>query len=452
MTNEYFIKRAKEIHGNKYDYSKVIGDFKNNKEKIIIICPIHGEFLISINNFLNGRGCKYCSKEEKINKKRLTTEEFIKRAKEVHGDKYDYSKVEYIKANIKVCIICPIHGEFWQSPYSHTKQKEGCPLCANINRNKKRKLTTEEFIKRAKEVHGDKYDYSKVEYIDNHTKVCIIHKDSGVEFWQIPYSHIKYNGFDIKNNAETFKKRMIEKFGNIYDFSKMNFIDMKTKVTLVYNNHDVISTPTKFICANKPIFQEKMTDLYSFIRKAKEIHGERYDYSKVNYIDSNTKVCIICKEHGEFWQKPKIHLSGSGCNNCKITKLEMEIKKMLDDNNMKYIYQYYPKFLSDGLSHQSLDFYLPEYNIAIECQGLQHFNYVKYFKTNIEDNIKRDTIKYNKCINENINIIYYVDYHISLKNIISDKYNNIYKINNSFKNKDKLLEKLCGITEKNIIM
>ena len=113
---------------------------------------------------------------------RKTTEEFIKEAREIHGDKYDYSKVEYKGYSVKVCIICPEHGEFWQVPNSHLKGC-GCPSCSKVKR-----LTTEEFIKRSKEIHGNRYDYSKTRYINKRTKVtitCPIHGD----FEQNPKKH-----------------------------------------------------------------------------------------------------------------------------------------------------------------------------------------------------------------------------------------------------------------------
>ncbi len=118
---------------------------------------------------------------------KLTTKEFIKKAREVHGDKYDYSKVEYVKSKEKVNIICPEHGEFSQTPQKHL-YGQGCPQCGN-----KPKITTEEFIKKAREVHGDRYDYSKVVYVDAQTDVCIICRQHG-EFWQRPSHHTDGRG------------------------------------------------------------------------------------------------------------------------------------------------------------------------------------------------------------------------------------------------------------------
>ena len=98
---------------------------------------------------------------------------FIEKAKNIHKDKYDYSKVEYIDSKTKICIICPKHGEFWQTPANHLKGR-GCPKCSFKKMSDLKLKTTNKFIEDAKNIHGDKYDYSKVEYKDNKTKVCII--------------------------------------------------------------------------------------------------------------------------------------------------------------------------------------------------------------------------------------------------------------------------------------
>lgn len=108
--------------------------------------------------------------------KKLSQEEVVRRFREVHGDFYDYSKVVYINDRTKVCIICPIHGEFWQEPQSHYGQRCGCPLCGVKATASKRNIGTEKFIEKAKQIHGDKYDYSKVKYVKSKDKVCIICK------------------------------------------------------------------------------------------------------------------------------------------------------------------------------------------------------------------------------------------------------------------------------------
>lgn len=127
--------------------------------------------------------------------KRKSNDEFIREAQSIHHNKYDYSKVEYVNNKTKVCIICPKHGEFWQTPSDHLNGK-GCPQCAgNIRCDK------DTFIEKAKHMHNDRYDYSKVEYVNAHTKVCIICPEHG-EFWQIPNNHLNGNGCPLCKNRK----------------------------------------------------------------------------------------------------------------------------------------------------------------------------------------------------------------------------------------------------------
>jgi uncharacterized protein YbbK (DUF523 family) len=267
-----FIESAQAVHGDKYDYSKV--NFVNTKTKVCIICPEHGEFWMTPQNHLEGLGCPAC-RENQINldnqkehtefirktelemdksqprfADKMTTTKFINQARQVHGDKYDYSLVEYVNSKTKVCIICPEHGEFWMSPINHLKGL-GCPDCWH----NKHQMTTDEFIEEARRLHGKKYDYSKTKYVNARTKVCIICPKHG-EFWMTPKDHLTGKGCAVCRNE-------------------------KHKLT-----------------------QDE------FIRRAKEIHGDKFDYSKVKYVNSNTKVCIICPENGAFWSTPRHHLNG----------------------------------------------------------------------------------------------------------------------------------------------
>lgn len=193
-----------------------------------------------------------------------TGSNFIQKAQAVHGNKYNYSMVEYTTNKNKVHIICPEHGGFWQRPYSHLRGV-GCPICGRLKANKAETDTRDIFIQKAKLVHGDKYDYGKVEYINSQTKVTIICPEHG-EFIQAPAMHLSGNG--------------CPKCGRIYA-RKANTFSADT-----------------------------------FIAKAKKVHGTTYDYSKVQYVNSRTKVILVCPEHGEFLQAPHKHLLGQGCPKC----------------------------------------------------------------------------------------------------------------------------------------
>jgi tRNA splicing endonuclease len=349
LTQEEFLMRAKEVHGDKYDYSKAI--YKNMQTKVCVVCPKHGEFWVRPDyHLIKGGGCPKCRRGKTSP---YSQEDFISMAREKYGNKYDYSKVVYKNMNTPVCIVCPEHGEFWQKPWIHLNKK-ACPECTRVFK-KGIKFTKEEFVRRAREVHGDKYDYSKVVYKNNRTKVCIVNPD-GTEFWQRPDCHL----YKTKN-SENIGRR------------------------------------------TKKLSQEE------FITRAREIHGSKYDYSKAVYKNMETKVCIICPEHGEFWQSPLGHIFlQQGCPKCKRSVLEEEIQALLESNCIEYEYQK----TFDWLKYESnmfLDFFIPEKKLAIECQGLQHFEPVDVFggEEAFDTIIKRDLQKKYLCEKHGIKIIYY---------------------------------------------
>lgn len=183
---QHFIQKAREVHSNKYDYSEI--EYVSTKRPVKIICPIHGPFTQCPGDHLKGWGCSKCSGKHKP-----TREEWIERANKKHNFKYDYSKVEYRDNKTPVCIICPEHGEFWQTPSSHLRGDGGCKSCLSVNKWKRQHKSTEQFIVDANKIHHYIYDYSKVEYYNKITKICIICSKHG-EFWQTPSSHLLGNG------------------------------------------------------------------------------------------------------------------------------------------------------------------------------------------------------------------------------------------------------------------
>ena len=248
----------------------------------------------------------------------MTREDFIKKARKVHCDKYDYSKIpRTLKYQDVVVIICPLHGEFKQIVGNHLCG-ESCPVCGKIKRNKI--YGKDEFIEKARKVHGDKYDYSMVNYVDTKTKVYIIDKENG-GFWQTPNSHLAGHG--CKKSIENKEKEFIEQakriHDNKYDYSKVKFKNMDTPVTIICPIHgEFQQSPYNHLlghgCRKCCGTAKKTTE--EFIEEAKKAHDNKYDYSKTVYVNNKTKVCIICSEHGEFWQTPGHHLRGEGCYKC----------------------------------------------------------------------------------------------------------------------------------------
>lgn len=355
LTTEEFIERSRTIHGKKYDYSKVI--YKNNCTKVIINCPTHGDFSMRPADHLNGQGCPKCKGEVLSEKFSMGLKKFLEKANSVHHGKYDYGKTEYVNNRTKVCIICPEHGEFWQTPDKHLFG-QGCPKCCKKNR----KYSTEEFVEKSRSVHGTKYDYSKTVYgANDKEKVCIICPEHG-EFWQTPLEHL--NGCGCK------------------------------------------------YCRKGKVFN---TD--DFISESNKVHNSKYNYSKTIYKKSLDKVCIICPEHGEFWQAPSKHLGGCGCPICskKYRKGELFLFEYLKEHieTVNFIHSYRNKQI---FGKQEIDIYIPEYKIGIEFQGKQHFNPVDfggYGKNKSEEifseNRKRDLKKNKLCRENGIDLLYFSD-------------------------------------------
>ena len=443
MEYNKFIEKAKAKHGDKYEYPI----FENHKsiDKIKIICPEHGEFEQNLYAHLKGRGCPHCAKNQNLN-----TEEFIRHAKEVHGDKYDYSKTVYVNKRTKVIITCPKHGDFETTPLTHLKGSN-CKKCVNENRKPREKFIPHKiddlikFIKRAREVHGDKYDYSKFEYTGSYNKSIIICPEHG-EFEQTPSNHLQKHGCPMcaknkKLTVEDFIKKANKVHNNKYDYSLVkNFNSSYDNVTIICPEHDEFEQNITHhlmghgcgLCAkNKNYTTEE------FIERAREVHGDKYDYSKSVYVNYITKVEIICPKHGSFWQQPSCHINGYNCPHCQQSKMELEMEKILIDNNINFIIQ--KRFT--WLNRLSLDFYLPEHNIAIECQGEQHFTSIEFFDTQHDDldkRINRDIDKFNKLKENNIKILYLLP-NDKIDYTIINQIQEIYTKDNTFINGDDII-------------
>ena len=342
---------ARDVHGNIYNYSKV--NYVNSHTPICVICPIHGEFWVLPYGHLDGRGCPTCGRQRSSSSRRMKKDEFIRRAKEVHADKYDYSKVEYVNNTTKVRIICPIHGEFIQTPKNHLRGC-GCHKCGKCEKD-----TLETFVEKARKVHGNKYDYTDVLYRNSQKKVSIRCRKCGRTFLQVPASHIGGHGCPH--------------------------------------------------CAAGKINIKRRSTRESFIRNSILVHGGKYNYSKVLYVNRRTSVCIICPTHGIFYQTPASHLSGHGCPHCYKSRGEIEVANTLDEYGIDYVCQH--TIGNESIFCQNkvikVDFYLPTHNTIIEYQGVQHYRPIKRFggKEKYEKQKERDFSVRTYCHNHKIKLI-----------------------------------------------
>lgn len=336
--------------------------------------------------------------------RKLNREDFIERAKTIHRDKFKYDKVMYFGEKIKVTIICLKHGDFKQSPSNHIRLKQGCPMCYG-----NKKLTTKEFIKKSKLIHGEKYSYDDTIYDGNKIKVSIICKKHGV-FNQAATRHLcgdgcaKCNG-GVSITQEEFIKKAKLLHGKKYDYELVEYKNSSTNIKLLCEKHGLFEIkPRNHIskngqgckkCANKNSF----LSTEEFIDRANKIHLDLYEYTKVNYQRNDIPIVIVCKKHGEFMQKPNSHLNGRGCRICKNSKGELKILNWLSQNNIKFETQ--KEF--EGCFNVRLlkfDFYLPESNMVIEFDGEQHNKSNKFFGGDIglgyrknNDKIKNQFLK-----------------------------------------------------------
>jgi very-short-patch-repair endonuclease len=350
--------------------------------------------------------------------KKLTQEEFITRAKEIHKDdngnfKYDYSLVEYKNNHTKIIIKCKEHGNFEQIPKDHIKGR-GCNKCG-----KTKKLTQYEFIEKSNQIHNNKFDYKNVIYKNNLTKVKIICQIHG-EFEQKPLNHLSGHGCAQCGNERNAKLKLndekiyIEKLSEIhnskYDYSKVVYNDSHIKVTITCPIHgDFEQMPYSHFQGKgcpKCGGTKKLTK-EEFVKKSNEIHKSKYNYDNIIYKNNITKISIKCSIHGFFKQKPNSHLNGSGCSKCKFSKGEKKVENFLINNKIIYFTQ---KKFKDCKNIRKLpfDFYLPKQNILIEYDGAQHFYPLRYNNNGIKKLAElqiRDKIKTDYAKNNNIKLI-----------------------------------------------
>lgn len=195
--SETFSAISSKKHENKYDYSLVV--YENGLTPVKIICPIHGMFEQKPKIHLEGHGCPTCGRFNGYVQEKTPISDFINKAMLVHGLKYDYSLVNYRTITDKVIIICPTHGEFEQRAHNHMVGG-GCNKCAEL------KFSTQAFIDKSIIVHGEKYDYSNVVYINNHTKVDITCPTHG-SFLQKPNGHLDGKGCNMcRKESMSFKR------------------------------------------------------------------------------------------------------------------------------------------------------------------------------------------------------------------------------------------------------
>lgn len=297
----------------------------------------------SPSNHLAGKGCRKCASQAAGDRYRKSGDSFVEAAQKVHGDKYDYSETKYKTARLKLTIRCRTHGPFEQVPYSHLSGC-GCPHCGNEATGERSRTTLNEFITQAQQKFGEKFDYSLVQYVDAWTPVRIGCSTHG-SFLQTPVAHLHTTTYgcpqcahdDASNRGRgprdarpqdrlgtaAFIERATIVHSRKYDYSLVEYITSKDKLTIICKAHGSFQQAASRhlsgsgcpMCGNELISSKQRQTVESFVARARAVHGEKFDYSKVIYETARRLVTIICPVHGEFEQVPDKHLR-YGCRKC----------------------------------------------------------------------------------------------------------------------------------------
>lgn len=356
LTTETFIEQAKQIHGEKYIYDKVI--YEKVNINVIIICRIHGEFLQTPHHHKNGAGCLDCVVvvrspnfiQSRIDRT-MTEEEFWGKVQLIHGNNYIYDETIFEKGNKKIIVKCKIHGKFYPTATSHVNKGSGCKICADIEAGEKRTLTKEQFIINARKIHGDLYEYNNVIYENSYTDVFITCKIHG-DFLQSPSIHTSgENGHGCNNCA-----------------------------------------------IERNILQTTLTT-QKVIQKCIERHGDRYIYDLVDYKGSKEDIVIICKQHGKFSQRPDVHYGskGCGCPKCMHWNSKSEIRWL---NYLNIPEEYRNIKIKIGKKRYNLDALDPTTNTIYEFHGDYWHGNPLIFKP--EDINKNNNISFGKLYQDTI--------------------------------------------------
>ena len=323
---------------------------------------------------ISGHGCPMCKSELDAKKNSCTKEKFLKISRQKFGDKFDYTRLNYVDCNTSINLVCSVHGKSFNiKPIKHIRNKTGgCPVCGK-ELSLRRQMPLEKFLRLANERHKNRYDYSKTKYggIKKHIEIeCPLHG----AFIKSPEHHLSGQGCPK--------------------------------------------------CSNERKSKEHIIPFETFVERAKMIYSDLYGYEKSGYVKITAPISLECKKHGPFTVLAKDHLNGQHCPKCKVSKGEQKIMSVLNTYSISYERE---KKFEDLKVKKMLryDFYLPEYNMCVEYHGIQHYKIVTKYKMtdeSLRQNKRRDKLKKRYCRKNSIQYlcIPYFDFN-SIETILISK-------------------------------
>lgn len=473
LTFKEFEERSNKIHNGKYTYHE--DTYISTKKDTTITCPIHGDFPQTPKRHMIGQGCPECGKEYARTYRKHNYQPFLDEVHKRFGDKFSFPLIEQQYVNNKTYITVKCNKcdyEFPRRPNDLLSDKfNGCKNCKHIEVLERRKKKIEEkklnklknaksdkeiFEKSFKKKFGEKLQPFMNEFITLYKEIHFKCNVCGYVFKRKPYNCLRScgcpkcrNSNNQKLTLEQFTERANQIHNFKYDYSESEYIDTDTRLKVICHEKDEFGdehgefwvTPHSHIGMMKsgcPKCSGKFRkDTEYFIKQAKRVHGDKYDYSNTHYVKALKDIEVICKEHGSFWLTPNEHLMGQGCPLCKESHLEKEMRVFLDEKGINYTPQARFDWLrtNDTKKKMSLDYYIKDLNVAIECQGVQHFNAKRFWNNNkdkeeeVKKIKKRDKLKKKLCEEHGIKVLYYSNLGIKYP----------YEV---FEDKEKLLEEI----------
>lgn len=358
-----------------------------------------------------------------------TTAEFIKKARLIHGDKYAYARAVYLGTFRKITITCPEHGDFSQTPSGHLGGN-GCRKCGDSLRgSSQRKAAAEEFVAKARSVHGGKYVYARALYVDAKSKVTITCPQHG-DFRQKPNHHLAGVGCpkcggSSPSTTEEFIQKARRVHGDKYTYADVQYLNAFSKVTItcpIQGHGNFMQTPDNHAhgygcprCGHnaRPSMEE-------FIQKAKQVHGDKYTYPYAGYVNARSTITITCpvQGHGSFRQVPDKHLNGHGCPKCCQSHGERAVLQILSESLRNTGLEFAPQFRIQECRYKRplpFDFAVTRQNVVvglIEYHGQQHYGAQRFYGMSQEradnqfaDAQERDSIKSKYCADRCIRLL-----------------------------------------------
>lgn len=420
ITLDEVITRHKKTNPNTdYDYSETVLGLTVHDD-VVIKCKIHGKFLQTPHEHMKGQGYPKCAILKNKKAKTTNVEDVIERSINLFGDIFGYNKTRETYVNFKTdCIFyCKKHDiEFEYKPINHLKSKYGgCKLCRSevtLKNKQEREIKLKEKIRLKQEKQKIKQQQAEIKRVNKLKRI----EEQELKILNSKKDKIDKHDKNVLKNI--FIKKLQNKYGDKFDVTYIDkYINSQTKIMLYCNEKDENGVPHGLFsvrpdsilvrgkcpkCCNRHIrnSQELLIEL-------NKKHNKRYEYFDLNnkkMMDRIKVFCNSCKNY--FYPKLNDHIHGSGCPYCNRSRAEVKIEDFLIKNKINIIPQYKIKWLK----RQSLDFYLPDYNIAIECQGIQHFEIVEAFGGETEHLkvIERDKIKKRLCKENGVNLIYFLN-------------------------------------------